>query len=347
MFARDEAATESPPVDDASVWRTADWTDDDSWIERLGHDDIAEIRQALRRLAERGLSWPSFAREDFSLPTLGPRLAAIADELERGRGFVLLRGLDRAGWSDEELTDIYWGLGLYFGDVIVQNTEGDRLGRVTDHGYSFAGNDPYKAGVRGHRTRVELPPHSDSADLVGLLCVNPARSGGESGVTSATAVYNEILSRHPEFMPPLMRGFYIDLVGKGLTPTETSRQPIPVFSWCEGRLSCRFNKRQIELGAEKAGTPLTPLEQAAVDAVQDIAEEPTFRLMMDFRRGDIQLLNNFVILHSRGVYEDFDEPENKRLLMRLWLNVPNGRPLHPALADRLNTGPRGAVAVRP
>jgi len=346
MSEQASAMTSHPRVDDASAWLAEDWRDDASWIEHLDGDDINEIEAALNGLRERGLKGPYFSRDDFQLPRLGERLAGIAEEMENGRGFVLIRGLDRAGWSDQLLADAYWGLGLYFGDVIVQNSQGDRLGRVTDQGEAFAGGDPYKAGIRGHRTRIELPPHSDSADLVGLLCLNPARSGGESGVTSACAVYNEFLSRHPEYLVPLMQGFHIDLVGKGRRADEISQRRIPVFSWCEGRLSCRFNKRQIELGAEKAGTPLSALEQAAVDAVQAIAEEPKFRLLMDFRRGDIQLLNNFVILHSRAAYEDFSAPEQKRLLLRLWLNVPHGRPLDAALADRLNSGPRGGVTVR-
>jgi hypothetical protein len=156
-------------------------------------------------------------------------------------------------------------------------------------------------------------------------------------------VYNEILHTHPEYLAPLCRGFRIDYAGKGPTaaPDLTSPQRIPVFSDCGGQLTCYYNAKQIDRGAEKTGELLDDLAQEAVLAVEALALRDDLRFDMGFQTGDIQLLNNYTILHARTSYED--DPAHKRLLLRQWLNVPDGRPLLPAVADRLGTGPRGGV----
>ena len=160
------------------------------------------------------------------------------------------------------------------------------------------------------------------------------------------SIYNEILANHPDYLEPLCTGFHFDLIGKGTEANQVTRTRIPVFSYFDGRLSCRFNKRQIELGAEKAGAPLTDLQQQAIDYVRELSLRDDLTLNMDFQPGDIQLLNNHCLLHSRQGYTDYPEADRKRLLLRLWLNVPNGRKLAPDFADRLNTGGRGGVTAR-
>ncbi|MDX1513631.1 MAG: TauD/TfdA family dioxygenase, partial [Gammaproteobacteria bacterium] len=152
---------------------------------------------------------------------------------------------------------------------------------------------------------------------------------------------------HPELIEVLCRGFRINLAGKGPTgrADELSRGRIPVFSYYRGRLSCRYNRKQIEDAATILGEPLTDLEMRAVRTVGELAERADIRMPMDFCRGDLQLLNNHCILHARDAYEDDPSTGRRRLLLRMWINVPNGRPLAPEFADRLNTGPRGEVAV--
>ncbi len=307
---------------------------------------MAEIDAAVQVLKARDLGPLEFGREDFPLPTLGTTMADFSDELEFGRGFVMLRGLSPETYDLETLKILYWGLGAHLGQVISQNSQGELLGYVTDHGENYQGGDYYRSNVRGHRTRARLFPHCDSCDLVGLLCVRPAESGGRSTIVSSMTIYNEILTHHPEYLEPLCAGFHFDLVGKGTEADQVSRTKIPVFSYFDGRLSCRFNKRQIEPGAEKTGTPLTPLQSQAIEYVREVSLRDDLSLNMDFQPGDIQLLNNHCILHSRDAYTDHAEAERKRLLLRLWLNVPNGRKLAPEFADRLNTGSRGGVTTR-
>lgn len=331
------------PVREASVWKAADVAGDEAWVYRFTDADLEELDAAVESIRAQALGACGFRREDFPLPRLGPRIAGFLHELEHGRGFVLLRGLSVERYDEEALWALYWGLGVHLGQPITQNAQGERIVRVTDHGDDYGA-----ANVRGHRTRFGILPHCDSADMVGLLCVRPAGSGGASTIASSAAIHNEILVRHPEYLDVLYRGFRINLAGKGPTgtPEEVTQNAIPVFSRYRGRISCRFNQKQIEDGAAATGTALTALERDAISSVGSLALSDTFRLDMDFLPGDIQLLNNHAILHSRQGFTDHPEPERKRLLLRLWVNVPEGRALAPEFADRLNSGPRGGVTPR-
>lgn len=320
---------------------------DQSWIFQFSPADLGELEHATATLAERGLGPLEFGQHDFPLPELGPKLKRLLEEIEYGRGFVLLRGLDVANYDIDQLSLLYWGLGAHLGQVISQNSQGDMLGRVTDmEAGKYAKGGYYEEGVRGHRTNAFLAPHSDSADVVGLLCVRPAKEGGESWIASSISVYNRIRDARPDLLPLLFDGFRYDLVGKGRTAGELTQNQVPVYSWFEGLLSCRFNKQQIELGAGKLGITLTPEQIEAITLVEDLALSEDLLLPMAFQPGDIQLLNNHTTLHSRGGYVDWDVPEECRLLLRLWLNIPNGRALAPEFADRLNTGGRGGVTKR-
>lgn len=327
------------PLDHPSVWRREDMEGRDDWVRVFTDAELEEIAAALPRR----FGAPGFGKADFPLPVLGPGLAEMVDELENGRGFVMMRGLDRLGLDPQGLRDVYWGLAQHMGRTISQNSTGALIGEVFDRGFSYDDNN-----VRGHTTNAEIGPHCDTADVVGLLCVYPAEEGGESLIASSAAIYNEILATRPHLVEALAAGFRIDLAGKGPTGAadEVTRSRIPIFSWYEGRLSCRFNRKQIEDGQRKLGRTLSDDELEAVETVERLALDPRFRLDMDFRPGDIQWLNNHAILHGRAGYRDSTDPERRRLLLRLWINIPNGRPLAPAFADRLNTGPRGGVYAR-
>ena len=160
-------------------------------------------------------------------------------------------------------------------------------------------------------------------------------------------IYNEIFDKHSEYLPALHRGFHFELDGKGPTgdPNEVTHR-IPTFSWHEGYIACRFNQKAIEAGAIKAGAPLSDLEQAAVNFVGETAIRDDVELSMIFEPGDIQWLNNSVILHSRGHFVDYAEEDRKRLLLRLWLNHDGARPLDDDFANKALAGPRKGVLKR-
>ena len=299
---------------------------------------------AVEEVGEKGLELYEFGAIDFPLPTLSATMGDIAEQLENGRGCALIRGLDTGRYDEQTLKTLYWGIGVHLGTPISQNARGQLIAHVSDTGVDYQSNN-----VRGYTTNAHISPHCDPADTVGLLCAQPAKKGGESEITSGLSVYNELLSVPPEYLEPLFEGFYFDLRGEGVTddPDEVTFNKVPVFSYFDGRLSCRFNGKTILDGQAKAGAPLQGLALDAVNKVTELAMDPELRLDLAFQEGDIQILNNYLILHARGGFEDHPEPERRRNLLRLWINLHHGRKLAPEFANRLNTGPRGGVMTRP
>lgn len=311
------------PLRHPSAWRGAVVRDDPSWIARLTPAMCDEIDEALASIEARGLDVAEFGAADFPLPTVDPLLRRCIDEVTSGRGFVVIRGLPVARYDLARLRRIYWGLGTRFGTPVYQ-TGGAEILEISDKGRDVA-----ELGVKPHDTNAEQRPHSDPADLVSLLCVNKAKSGGTSHIASSMAIYNEILATHPEYLDCLYRGFLCDLRGDdgpatrlGVTP-----EPIPVFCVRDGVLSCVFNASTIKDAQRRTGHAVPPAEMAAVDYVVDLARRADIRLDMEFEPGDIQLLNNFTVLHWRGRFVDHEEPARRRLLLRQWFNAAVARPV--------------------
>lgn len=308
------------PVGGRAAWSGRELAGDDAWIERIESDTLRELDAALNAArACREVEDISPAR--FPLPHFASRLARFAEELESGRGFVLLRGLPRDRYADDEVARIFWGIGSYLGKAVPQNARGDFLGHVRDEGFELT--DPR---ARGYQTRAAQSLHVDRCDVVGLLCMRKAKSGGISRVVSSMRVYDEMLRRCPQLIAPLYKAFAVDL-REEQPPGEPAVYYRPVFSYYEGRLSCGCNYTYVRAGQERIGTPLSGLETEALDAFYAVAEELV--LEMDLQPGDMQFLNNYVTLHDRTGYEDHQEPERKRHMLRLWLTVPNRRALAP------------------
>ncbi len=333
------------PINDRSAWTPDELARDRSWVRFFDATDIAELEAAVETIRQKGLALYEFGRDDFVLPGLATKFRQSVDEIENGRGVVLWRGLDPSRYDEQTLKLLYWGIGVHLGTPITHNARGDLIGHVRDRGRNYMDKN-----VRGYTTRSRLAPHCDSSDVVTLLCLHPAKSGGESLIASSTTVFNEIRRTHPDDLEFLSAGFHFDLRGEGATndPDEVTNNKVPVFSWFDGRLSCRYNRKTIEDGQVKAGVPLTGQVLEAVRRVGEIAMQDGIRFDMTFEKGDIQILNNHAILHSREDFEDWPEPERKRNLLRMWINLDDdiARPLAAEFADRMNTGPRGGVAVR-
>ncbi len=331
------------PIEERAAWRPENLASDSSWVHYLDDGELEELNDAIDHVRARELAACEFEREDFPLPSLSRRIDSIIHELEHGRGCVLIKGLDVERYEMGDLKTLYWGLGVHLGNPISQNAKGDLIGHVTDSGREYQ-----RKNVRGYTTNDALRPHCDSSDIVSLLCVHHAKSGGESLIASSITIFNEVSRTRPEYLGDLAEGFHFDLRGEGATgdPEEVTRHRVPVFCYHDGRLSARYNQKIIEDGQRKAGSPLTGRTLEAVRYIGELALRDDIRFDMRFERGDIQILNNHMILHARNSFEDFDESERKRNLLRLWFNLRNGRKLPPEFAERLNTGPRGGVAIK-
>ena len=334
------------PVSGASVWYGRDLAQrPGEWIRRFSEAELVELEAAVRAFKASGTALASIAPQNFPLPVLGAALAGVLRELLEGRGFVLLRGLPLARYSREEQAIAYLGIGSYLGAARSQNAKGHLLGHVKDLGLDI--RDP---NVRYYQTSRKLEYHTDSADVVGLLCLQSARAGGESFIASSMTLYNEILARRPDLLAALFEPFPTDRRGE----VPDGMQPwfdIPVFNWHAERLSCIYVRQYIESAQKNfpAARRLTRDQIAAMDLMDELANDPPIHLSMAFMPGDMQFLHNHQILHSRNDFENWPEPERHRHLLRLWLAPKGARPLPEVFAPRYGSvvaGERGGIVVR-
>lgn len=301
------------PIESPAVWVPGD-LDPAEWTIELTDAERRELVAATRAATAVGATTATVTAADFPLPTLGARAVAWSGTLNEGRGFLLLRRFPVDLLDEPETELAYVGLGSHLGATVGQDAQGSLLGHVRDEGVERT--DP---SVRLYRTRQRQDFHTDGADLVGLLCLQRARSGGESRIASSAAVYNELLRRRPDLVEVLYRPLHWDRNDEqpaGEPPTFE----LPVFSDLGGTPRVFYIGWYIRDAQRHPGTPpLTDEQAAALDELEAIANDPAFHLEMDFQPGDIQLLNNGRILHAREAYEDHDDPAQRRHLLRLWL----------------------------
>lgn len=327
------------------AWVGPELQHETTWIHHLGDADVAEIDAALAGVKETGLTIP-FAATDFPLPTLSSFLETIPDTLENGPGFMLVRGLPRERYTAQDCELIYWGIGVQFGTPISQNTRGHLLGHVRDEGKSF--DDPT---VRGYQTAAKMDFHADQlpVDILGLFCVRAARSGGASTLVSALTVHNVLLDERPDLLEVLYEPFYLDWRGEE-PADEDPWYRSPMFSYHAGKLTSRFTSRQYFESVTRydEAMALTDIQREALDYVQDVANRPELRLSMMMQEGDMQFLNNHVILHAREAFEDYEEEDRKRHLLRMWIAYPEEkrRPLSPLLAERYRFVEMGGIPAK-
>jgi len=303
-----------PKVEDRSAWYGRDLANCDDWIEHLSAAEVAT-----------------------------PRLQQILDEVLNGRGFVLIRGLPIESWTKRQAAEAFLKIGAKLGNLRMQNADGHLLGHVRDLGRSS--DDP---NTRIYQTRERQTHHTDSCDVVGLMCLQTAKSGGLSSLVSSTTIFNEMRRRRPDLLRVLMEPIETDRRGEvpeGGKPYFS----IPVFNYHEGLVSAIYQRQYIESARRFEGVPpLTPLQIEALDLLDELANDPKLNLMMELQPGDIQLVHNHTILHDRTAFEDHSESDRKRHLLRLWLAPVNARPLPEVYAERygsITPGDRGGVVV--
>lgn len=301
-----------------AAWTRREMEASQDWQYTLSAQEVEELKAAVRGVMRADKSMRAMRAEDFPLPVLGGRIVSLRDELENGRGFSLWRGLPVETWSTDELSVAFWGLGLHLGVPIVQNARGELLGHVTN----TTGADPsLNADSRFYHTNHAAPFHVDGADVVGLACVRPSKSGGASLVVSSCSIYNAIVREHPEWIPLLYQPLWFDHRGERNAVTGEPYWVTSICGWRNGKLSTMYLRNFIESGQRYPGAPaLTDAHRQLFDFIDAQASSDALCLSMDFRPGDIQWLNNHTILHSRTSYIDHDEAERRRWLLRLWLN---------------------------
>jgi TfdA family taurine catabolism dioxygenase TauD len=332
-------------LEPAAEWRAGDVADPESWTLRLDAADQAELVTALAVAKRKSADPLELERDDFPLDGLAAKLDGVVEVLLDGRGFARIAGLDAARYGDEDLTLLYWGIGLHLGEPWAQNKYGHVLGDVTDQGKTV--DDPT---VRGNELGgIALDYHTDGSDLVGLLCLRTARSGGLSCVANAVAIHNQLVREHRELAAALYEPMPYDARGEQAKGTNAF-YAIPAFTEHADRLFVRFIPQYILASQRHADAPrLSPEDRTAVALVSEMANDADFNVYMDLQPGEMQFINNYHVLHGRTAYQDDVAHGYKRHLNRLWLatHVLTERPAHFAALGRTHWEAKRSVSTLP
>lgn len=334
-------AMPSGPIDNPGLWLGADVRTADDWIFRFSSAHLEELDRALRAVVARGLKPPAFGKEDFPVPGLASVFKRWIAELERGRGFLLVRGIPMDRYTDDEAAILFWGIGRHLGLPLTQNTDGHVLGHVRNVGASISDTN-----VRGYQTSVELTFHNDPCDVIGLMCLRTAVSGGESSLVSVPAIYNQMARERPDLLEELFSPYYFDRRGE-LGREDEGDDPfyaMPVFSYHKGLLTAHYVRGYMMSAQRFPEVPrLTPRRIEALDLFDEIATRPGVPLRFNLMPGDIELVNNYCVLHAREAFVDHEKLEDRRHLLRIWLVVPESRELPPAFRKRFGSCVPGTI----
>jgi hypothetical protein len=311
-------------TNDPAAWTRASFADEDAYLVHLSAEDRQTIVDAVRALRDRGrLAVPleTLTKDEFAFGPLSAKLDAAYQDVRAGRGFTIMRRLP----LDDQLTlDEFrvavWGIGLHFGGrMLSQNASGELITEVVD----ATANDPTP---RMYRSNVELRLHTDITDMLSLACWYKAATGGRSTIGSGIAIHDEIARRDPRALELLYGGYYYHLLGEeadGAPPVTPYR--VPVFACVDGQVSVHYQRTGIAAGHRANGVPLSDADIRALDLFDEVARMPEFRLEFDLERGDMLVINNYTVMHARGGFTNFPEPERIRRFIRLWPSGENFR----------------------
>ena len=305
-------------IDHPAAWTSASIGGKEGLMHRAG----PEHREALNELLSRVRHLPpdGITRLEFDHPVINDLMAAVRDAVMNGHGAVILSGLDFARYSLEDFSRIYWGLGTHLGSAAPQSYRRDRLGHVQKEEDNPTG--------RGYLMDIELRSHTDFHEVLSLAGVRHAATGGRSGLVSSLAIHNAIRALRPDLLAALYEGFYQEWNNvKG-----ASSQKVPIFCNIDGKVSCYYHPPALMNAAKVLGTSLPPELTEAMSFFSSQAERTDLRVDFMLEPGEMMFWHNFLVLHSRTAFKD--SPERRRLLLRLWLNVPNGRAMDPLFNGR-------------
>lgn len=339
-------AERTPPVGNSSrpakgyptPWIAADANNPDLWTRELTNAERQGLLHGLEAFEASGTPLSMATGNDFPFRNLAQLKVDIEAGLYRHLGFILLRGMPIDGLTIKQIEALYWGFCNHLGVLRPQGLDSGLIKSVRDTGGNYR-----SASGRGYNTSAELDFHTDFADLVGLLCINAAKQGGMSKIASSQAVRAKIERAAPHLAQALFEPIYYSRQGEE-SPHERPYYRTPIFSERDGWFSCRYTRNHIRYAHRFDGVPHPRDEQIeAMDRLDKTVVEPDLVLEMSLQPGDMQLLNNHVILHSRTAYTDHEEEERKRHLLRAWIANPTSQPLSPLLEEAYHDTRPGAV----
>lgn len=313
------------PLTGPAAWRGPDLEPAD-YLYQLSPAELDELRRVRDDLMAQDAGLGAIDPQSAPMPALAETIAGWLDRLENGIGFVVVRGLDIEGWSERQAGLAYYALGRQLGRPVKQNAAGHLLGHVRDTGKDIFA-DP---SARGYQVRIALPFHTDtSTDLLSLMCLRTAREGGASALAPLQTIYNEVLARRPELIDTFYEPFDFDCRDEEHPDGGPFYTRVLASVGSDGRLSLRHNSGYARSAAHRFEecAELTPRQEDLLTLVDELSQDPGLHVSFRLEQGDIVFVNNYAVAHARSAFEDHDDPDRKRHLLRLWLVLHDGRPL--------------------
>lgn len=329
-------------IDTPAAWVGQDLTARaEDWLYSLTDEDIADLEQAARHYLSLDRDVGEITAEDFPLTGFARHLAALREKLLNGIGVEVLRGLPVDTYDQKMAATVFCGIGAHLGSARSQNADGHILGHVRD-----IGRDPNDPKARIYQTSARQSFHTDSADVVGLLCLREAMEGGDSLLVSAETIYNRMMRARPDLARLLFDPIATDRRGE-IPPGQEPFMTIPPFSWHAGKLTVFYQRQYIDSAQRFEGAmPLTPSHIEALDFFDALANDPDLHISMRLQAGDMQFVYNHAMLHDRTEFRDWPDPRKHRHLFRLWLSLPGDRELPDVFRQRygsIDVGNRGGI----
>ena len=328
-----------------SAWLGTDMArNPDAWLYQLTSDDVRELEAAATHFQSLGIDIGEISKETFPLATFCVHIAGLKQTLLSGVGIEVLRGLPIENYSQAFAATIFCGIGAHIGSARSQNADGHILGHVRDIGADA--NDPKS---RIYQTSERQTFHTDSADVVGLLCIREAKEGGKSLLVSAETIYNRMKQERPDLLEKLFDPIATDRRGE-IPDGAKPYMEIPVLSWLEGYLTVFYQRQYIESAQRFDGAMRLSAEHVeALDMFDALANHPELCFGMQLQPGDMQFVYNHSQLHDRTGFLDWPDPNQRRHLMRLWLSIEGDRPLPECFKERygsIEVGNRGGIITK-
>ncbi len=317
------------PATGPAVWMGSEMARSGDWKFRLTQGDIAELDAALAEVERRKIPVRTLTAADFALPGLGPRLTALAGELEDGRGFGVISGFPVETHGEDACKIVAWGMCCYFGAGIPQSRQGDWINHVIDLSDVTSTTDPdlvhviERGQLRTNHAGGELDFHTDTTDVFALFSLRRAKAGGASRLVSSGLLHNLILADRPDYVKALYDGYYYmsKAVDNEADVPRVSSRRVPVFRRAGASVRCYYISQVVQRAIDQGGVRYDAVEDEARAQIQRAANAPGVALEFMLEPGDLLVVNNRAVMHARRDYQDFPELDRRRHLLRLWMAV--------------------------
>lgn len=332
------------PIQHAAAWRGAEVEACPEWNLEWTNQDVAKLQKWANEQEAKfaDLPWMEALQNDppvQAVATIAEKIRFAQDRLEHGAGVVRIQGFPAEAFDERTTKLMFWQICRQLGTPVSQSALGERLFDVRDAGFA---NDDQRA--RGPNTRKKLSFHTDRCDVIGFLCYRQAKQGGDNLIVSSISLFNTMLEERPDLVDVLMQPYLYQRHNVDVG-NEKSYIEQPIFSIHQGHFAANLLRVLIERAYAAPDTPaMSDLQREALDYLEDLASQPRMHFCFRQSAGDMLFLNNFVTLHRRTEFEDHEQPDRRRHLFRIWLSMPNSRPLAPAFAG--NYGDTAAGAIR-